>query len=220
MPAIDALQSLQNDLIRKTLNGSVFIAPYSAATVDEATLFDTATGELKTLPTGFKDLGYLTDAGASFNRSVTNSDVTSWQSLTPTRSDLTADTTTLQVICQETNLQTLGLYTGAADTALNPATANGVVRVDKPARPTGLEYRVLSIAVDETSEGEVVLCRYLPKAKPTAFGKQDFAKANEIQYDVTFTGYVDDVLGSPESFIFGGAGWLSRLTAMGLTPFA
>jgi hypothetical protein len=216
MPAIDALQNLKTDLIRKTLNGSVFIAPYTAATVSETTLFNATTGDLQTLPAGFRDLGYLTEAGASFNRAITKVDVNSWQSLPPTRTDLTADVTTLQVICQETNLRTLGLFTGAADTAFTPAGPNGVIRIDAPARPIIRRYRLLSISVDETDLGEIVMARYLPKAMPTSYGKQDFATATEVHYDVTFTAFSDDVLGTPESYMFGGAGWLARLSAMGI----
>lgn len=222
MSAIDALQNLQRDLIRKSTNGSVFRAPASADTISEVDLFDATTGDLKSsgLPAGYTDLGFTTDAGAQFGRAVTESDITSWQSTTPTRSDTTADTTTLQVACQETKLATIGLYTGADESTIT-AGVNGVVRIDKPATPTARYYRVLSLAVDEQSEGEIVIARYLPNAKVTAFDNQAFDKSdNAVLWPVTLTGFLDDTLGFTESYMFGGAGWLARLAAMGFTPAA
>lgn len=221
MPAIDALQNLQQDLIRKSLNGSVFIASTDADTIDEDTLFDTATGDLAAagLPTSdWTDLGYTTDAGAQFARSVTESNVSSWQSVTPTRSDTTADTTTLQLACQETKLATIGLYSGADQAAIKTTAPNGVVRIDKAAAPVARYYRVLSIAVDEQDDGEIVIARYLPNAKVTAFDNQNFTKGDDpVLWSVTFTGFVDDALGFTESFMFGGAGWKARVVAMGFT---
>lgn len=218
MPAFNALQTLQNDLIRKTLNFSVFIRPWVLGTnISETTLFDTTTGDIKTpLPTGFKDLGYLDDSGAAFSRAVTTSDVTSGQSLTPTRTDVTADTTTVTMTPQETNQQTLALFTGAAAAGLTPGT-NGVLRIDKPAIPTLRYFNLMAIAVDEQANGEIVFVRYLPKALVTAFADQAFAKDSVLTYGVTFTGYKDDTLGFAESLILGGAGFLARKTAMGFS---
>lgn len=221
MPAIDALQDLKNQLIRKSTNGSVFLGEHSVATIDEATLFDAVTGDLVAagLPVGYDDFGYMTDAGAQFARAVTQSDIGSWQSVTPTRSDTTADTTTLQVAAQETKLATIGLYTGAAKADIETTPGpNGVVRIDKPSTPASRFYRVLSIAVDEQDVGEIVIARYLPKAKVTSFDNQNFDKSdNAIMWPVTFTGFVDDVVGTSESYLFGGAGWLALLTDMGFT---
>lgn len=222
MPAIEALQNLQRDLIRKALTGSVFRAPISADPVDEADLFDPSSGDLNPsgLPAGYIDLGMTTDAGAQFGRAVTTSDITSWQSSTPSRTDITADTTTLQVACQETKLATIGLYTGVDEASVTPA-VNGVVRIDKPATPAARHYRLLSVAVDESDDGEIVIARFLPNARVTNFDNQNFDKSdNAIMWPVTLTGYVDDDLGFSESFIFGGAGWLARLAAMGFTPVA
>lgn len=219
MPAIDALQKLQQDLIRKSTNGSVFVAPVSAGAIDTTTLFNATTGDLSPtgLPTGYSDLGYLSTAGAAFGRSVSESNVTSWQSVTPTRSDTTADTTTLAVVAQETKAATIGLYIGVDLAVLKAsAAANGVVRVNRPATPTTTAWRLLSIAVDEDTDGEIVLARFLPNAKPTGFGNQAYAPGDTpVSWEVTFTGFVDNTVGTAESYIFGGAGWLAKLAKMG-----
>lgn len=219
MPPISNLQKLQQSLIRKATNGSVFLAPSSAATIDATTLFDSLTGDLASagLPSTYSDMGFLSTAGAAFGRALSESNVTSWQSLTPTRSDTTADVTTLAVVAQETKMLNIGLYTGADLTALkSSALANGVVRVDKASTPTNRYWRVLAVSVDESDDGEIVIARYLPNALPTGFGNQTFAQGDvPVSYEVTFTGYIDSVVGTAESYLFGGAGWNAKLTQMG-----
>ena len=215
--AFAALQDLHNEFIRKAKNGSVFVAASSAATINESTLFTSPAGEIATLPAGYADLGYLADAGAACARSISETSVTSWQSVSPTRSDRTADTTTLTVPCQETKLTTIGLYVGV-DTAAVTAATNGVVRIDTPSVPVDLYHRVLVVSEDTShSAGSVYICRYLPNAKVTDIAQQSHDKGDEIQWGVTFTGFVDSAVGTAESYIFGGPGWKALLADMGFS---
>lgn len=214
--AFKSLQSLHSEFIRKAKDGSVFIAPYSADSINEDTLFNGTTGEIATLPAGYTDLGWLTDAGAAFKRTITETAVTSWQSVSPTRSDRTADTTTLDVIAQETKAATIGLYTGVSGTEAHHT--SGVVRIDTPSVPLDTYYRVLVVSEDTNiAAGSVYICRYLPRAKVTDIAQQNHDKADEIQWGVTFTGFVDSAVGTAESYIFGGPGWKSIVTSMGFT---
>lgn len=221
----DSVKLQQTELIRKSLGGSVFVAE---ATATDVTTLTEITGtepnqvhDLAALPDGFEDVGYLTDAGAAMNTETTTSDVSSWQSTQPTRSDITSETSTLQVVCQETKLLTLGLYTGTALAGIEGAAGTGDVIIKKPQRPSGRFYKVLSLAVDENEFGEIFIGRYLPRAKVTGRGGQAYDKSdNAIQWDVTFTGYYDSDYGSSESFLFGGAGWLGLLESMGIEQAA
>lgn len=221
--SLAALQDLKRSLIRKGLNGSVFHAPSNAPTVDVATLFDPATGDLVSggLPDGYGDLGLTTTDGAQWARSVSSSDIASWQSREPSRSDVTADTTTLQVTCQETKLRTLGLWLGVEQDVLDNAGANGVVRFDQPETPDAVYCRAFGIAADQTAAGEIVICRYMPNAKVTSWDTQAMANGDSpFQYPMTLTGYKDDNLGFAHSWIFGGAGWKALLDDMGFTFLA
>lgn len=217
--SLAALQAKKKSLIRKALSGSVFVADESATTIDESTLFDATTGDLVApLPTGFADLGEMTTDGAQFARSVTTSDISSWGSNEPSRSDVTADTTTMQGTFQETNIRTLGMWLGIDKATLDAAGANGVIRIDVPENPAPKYSRLLMIAADQTDAGEIVICRYMPRAKITSYDNQVFNNADAaLQYPVTFTGYKDDTLGFAHSWIFGGAGWLALLADMGFT---
>jgi hypothetical protein len=210
----DALQTKKNELIRKAINGSVFGGPESAAAI--ATLTDTTDSKLKPLPTDYGDYGWLTDDGAQYARSVDTSDVTSWGSTEPTRSDVTKDTTTLQIACQETNMATIGLYTGADMSTVTPAAGSGEVQIAKPATPKSRFYRVLSVAVDESDDGEIYIARFLPRAKVTDYGDQKQANGDDpILWTVTFTSFIDSTLGFSEKYIFGGPGWKALLVSMG-----
>lgn len=218
----DDLKKLQNELIRKTLGGSVFVAPVASSPIATFTeLVGTVpnqTIELLDLPAGYQDIGYLTDDGAAFSTETTTSDITSWQSTTPTRSDITAETSTLTVTAQETSLLTMGLYTGAATEGIVPTVGTGEVIIKKPQRPSAKFYRVFVLGIDGAPGEEIYVARFLPRAKITGRGEQSYSKSDQaLVWPVTFTGFFDSTFGSSESFLFGGPGWQPLLAKMGFT---
>jgi len=173
---------------------------------------------LKTLPSGMDDLGWLSGDGAQFSRDVSTSDVTSWGSVTPTRSDVTSDTSTMAVTCQETKLLTIGLATGADLAAITADAQTGEVSIEKPTRPASKHYRALSVAVDLGDGGEIYVARFLPRAKVTNYAEQAFGSGDDpIAWGVTLTGEEDSNLGYSERWLFGGAGWQFLLNDMGFT---
>lgn len=211
-----ALQTKKNQLIRKALNGSVFIADVDATAITALT--DSTDKKLATLPAGYTDLGWLSDDGAQFSRDTDTSDVTSWGSTEPTRSDVTKDQTTLQVACQETKLTTIGLYLGVDTSTITADSTSGEVQIAKPSTPVARHYRVLSIAVDESDDGEIYIARFLPNAKVTAFDDQNQNSGDDpIMWSVTFSSFTDSTLGFSEKVFFGGPGWSALLTDMGFS---
>lgn len=220
----DALKNKQAELIRKATDGSVFIGPGSAAAITALTVYTAAVvgppaipekWELKELPAGYEDLGHLTNDGAQFGRDVTTSNITSWGSVSPTRSDITADTTTLQVAAQETKLTSLAVATGADLAAITANATSKEVVIKKPVRPSSRVWRALMISVDENASGEIWIARFLPRAKVTSYSAQNFGGGdNAIEWGVTFTGEPDSDLGYSEAWFFGGPGWAAILTDM------
>lgn len=171
---------------------------------------------LKVLPAGMDDLGWLSGDGAQFSRDVSTSDVTSWGSVTPTRSDVTSDTSTMAVTAQETKLLTIGLATGADLAAITADAQTGEVSIEKPSRPASKHYRALSVAVDLGDAGEIYVARFLPRAKVTNYAEQAFGSGDDpIAWGVTLTGEEDSNLGYSERWLFGGAGWQALLDDMG-----
>jgi hypothetical protein len=217
--AYEELKNKQTELIRKALEGSVFLADIGALPIADLTTYTAgppAVIDLAPLPVGWDDLGWLSTDGAAFSRDVSTSDVTSWGSVSPTRSDVTADTSTLTVVAQETKLLTVGLATGADLAGVTPDAQTGEVQIQKPARPSSKFYRVLSLAVDLGDAGEIYLGRFMPRAKVTSYAEQSFGGGDDpISWGVTFTGYEDSTLGYSESWLFGGPGWNAILDEMG-----
>lgn len=199
-----------SELIRKALQGSVFIAPSTATALTALTGTDSL---IATLPTGTVDLGYATKDGTSFERAIDASETTSWGATDPTRRDITSDVVTIHVVCQETKAAVLGLYWGLDATAIVPVAASGETAIAKPLRPLNRFYRLLTIGVDSNSSGEIYIARYNPNVSVTALGSQKYADDGEINYDLTFTAYPDSTLGYSEKMFYGGPGWKALITA-------
>jgi hypothetical protein len=213
MPAWDELKKHQNHLIRKTLEGSVFAAPITATAITALT--DT-TSELLALPTGYVDLGFMSDDGAQFSSEIDSSDVTSWGSVEPTRRDITQDVTTLQGFFQETNKMSIALYTNVDADSLTPDATSGELVVDKPDRPANRHYRILTIGVDLADAGEIYVARFLPRASVTDKDDQGYQGGDDpLGWPVTLTAYKDAALGTSERYFFGGPGWKALLDDMG-----
>lgn len=210
----DTLANRQSELIRKMIDGSVFLAPHSADAITSLTDTDKL---LKTLPAGYGDIGMLNNDGVAFARSVDTSEVKSFGHIEPTRTDIKADTTTIKFSAQETKRDTIGLYTGADMTAITPDATSGEVAIPKPSRPTAKYYRALALGVDLTDAGELYVARFLPRARVTDYDDQSFKSDEDeaLLFGVTLTGFIDSVLGYSELWLFGGEGWYAQLSEMG-----
>lgn len=201
----------------KVVSGGGTILANLFLTAGQQGLGAAADVDLAPLPVGYDDLGWLTNDGAAFSRDVSASEVTSWGSVSPTRTDITSDTTTMTVTAQETKLLTIGLATGADLSAIVADAETGEVSIAKPGRPKSKHYRVLSLAVDQGDGGEIYVARFLPRAKVSNYAEQSFGGGDDpITWGVTFTGEEDSDLGYSERWIFGGPGWSALLTDMGI----
>ena len=165
--------------------------------------------------TGYVDLGWISTDGASYARETNVSEVTSFGSVEPTRSDTTSDIITLSITAQETRLETLALYTGADSSAITANATTGEVAIAKPARPGFRHYRIFGLFVDDGDDGEIYIARFMPRARVTEIGEQAFTDGDDpISYPVTFTGIEDSALGYSHKWFFGGPGWLALQAAM------
>lgn len=218
MPDFEALAQKQGELIRKALDGSAFIADIAATPYTEMTGPDS---QLIAFPEdSYEDLGWLSSDGMQYGRDISTSEVSSFGSVSATRSDTNADTTTVTVVAQETKLLTIGLATGADLRNLTPAPGGGV-KIAKPVRPRARFYRYFGIMVDDSDLGEVYVGRELPRVKPTSFAEQNYSGGDDpLTWGVTLTAYKDSELGYAEAYHFGGPGWLAMLEQMGFKPAA
>lgn len=216
--AFATVADFNNALIRKTLSGLVAVAPPTVAALTDTDLFD-ATGLLP-LPTGYLQLGLISDDGAQFSRSTDLSTVSSWGSKAPSRQDVKTDTTTLQVTCQQTIAINLALYYGVDPADITADATTKAIAISKNAIPVHPNWRVAVIGVDRAAAGEVVMCKHLPYASITAYGDDQWAASTDAPapgYTFTFTGFDDPDSGDDELFFAGGVGWAGLLTDMAIT---
>jgi len=223
VPSYDTLQKRQNDLIRKALEGSLFIAPFTSTAI---TTLTTSAGtpaviSLTTLPAGYDDLGWIDKGdGLTFGRDIDSTDVESWGSVEPTRRDITKDVTTLECTAQETKRATLELYYGLDLSGVTPTPVTGEVAFPKPSRPSSRFVRALAIAKDGDGADAIYLGRFLPRANVTDIAEQKWSDGDPLNYHVTLTGYKDPTLGYSERYLFGGPGWVTQLVDMGFPAIA
>ncbi len=214
-----ALADKKQELIRKAKDGSVFVGAITASLITNLTSGSSA--DLVALPTsggGYTDLGYTTTDGVTYGRTTDLSEVRSFGSVEPTRTDVTNDTITMSCTGQETKLQTIGLYTGADYTTFEAAATTGELQVAKPDRPSFRYYRVLGLFVDDGDAGEIYFARYMPRSRVTEIGEQQYTDGDEaVGYPLTFTGYKDSTAGYSHKWFWGGPGWLALLDEMGIT---
>lgn len=215
MPNYADLADKKNELIRKALTGSVFIAPPSVANL--ASLTSGSSAALVALPAGWEDLGWITKDGVGYGRETEQSEVTSFGSQQPTRTDQVSDVLSMTVTAQETKLLTLGLYIGVDTTGLEAAATTGELRIAKPNVAANYHYRVLGLFVDEIEEGEIYMARYFPYAKIIERGEQTMSDGDDpVTYSLTFRAEEDSSTGTDAEWIFGGPGWKALLTDMNI----
>ncbi|NGO68230.1 phage tail protein [Streptomyces boncukensis] len=198
---------LRNDYIRKQLVQAVFAADFSADVIDQP--FDEETGALSAIPAAYVPVGYTSDDGLTFTSDLSMSDVTSSQSVEPTRSDVESDVLTAQYVPQETNQATVALFEGL------PLSGEGALpEVGKPwswkrsAVPKNPYRRLLFIGLDYNDSGEeIYVIKFFPRARLTERDDEQWARSTETQRPVTFTAYRDPAFKTPCANWVDGPGW-------------
>lgn len=216
--SLSAVTSNKNDLILKSLDYAVFRAPLTVPAVTGTTLFDATTGKL--LPNLFSagqyvPVGFISDAGNTFARSITKEEITAMQSLAPVRSDPTGDVTTMKYEPMETTWLNIATYIGVDPASLTSTpNAGGAISVDQSATGSFGACRWLAIAYD--SARDIYVAKHFPNGAVDATDNQVFAKTGTVGYPVTVKAYFDTTEGTDVRWLYGGAGWLSRLDEIGL----
>ncbi|MEF9903672.1 phage tail tube protein [Streptomyces sp. P9-A2] len=210
MPAADfsTIAELRQSLIRKALRYAIFAADTTAAAV--AAPFDEG-GILQTLPAGYVPVGYTTTDGVTFSGDLSNSDVESGQSSSPTRSDVETDIQTAQWVPQETNAAAVSLYENLplAGAGALPDLGTATWTWSRPKTPPTLYRRLVFIAEDLNKEtGKAIyIVRHFPSALRTGREDEQWTRTAEIARGVTYQAYVDDAAGTDSVAWIDGPGW-------------
>lgn len=215
MVAFSTLQQRNTDLIRKALDGIVLIAP-STATLPTS-LTSGASGDLAALPAGYIDVGWVDKGdGISRGRSVDTDEVTSLGSATPTRRDISSVDTTVVFTMQETKRISLELYHGVALATDGFDATSKEVTFTESTRPATIFYRCLTLWTDLTGTDAIYGASLYPRVSVTDMDDVTLTDGGgAVTWKVTLTAYVDDTAGYAVKHMYGGPGWISRITSMG-----
>lgn len=215
---LSAVTANNNELILKATDFAVFRAPMSSPAVTRETLFDATTGKL--LPdlfqTDYRPVGFITDDGGTFSRSITKEDTTAIQAVPPVRSDITGDSTTMKYEPMETNWLNIATYIGVDPSSITETPdAGGSISVAQSSADAFGPARYLAISYDALRD--IYVCKHFPNGAVDSVDDQQFQKSGTFGYPVTVKALYDSMTGTDVNWLFGGAGWLSRLDAIGLT---
>lgn len=193
----DALFAGRSDLVRKALYGSVLVQDYTAAAALEFATwnpFDADTGLLTTLSTNWTDLGYLTEDGIEFGKSVDQAETASWQTRDKLRSDATSDQDTATMTFLETKPEIEAIYNSLALSSMPTVGATNYNYV-KPAVPSLLFRSVLFIGVDGAGDQVEYVVRLWPRCLMTGPDNYTWSAASESSWPMAFTPYPDSRAG-------------------------
>jgi hypothetical protein len=198
---------LHTEYIRKQLVQAVFAADYATAAISAP--FGSSDGSLSAIPAGYVPIGYTTDDGITFTSDLSISDVTSSQSVEPTRSDVESDVISAQFAPQETNAATVALYEGLPLSGTGALPAIGSAwQWDRASIPANPFRRLLFIGLDYGDDGgEIYVVRFFPRARLTSKDDEQWARSTETQRPVTFNAYRDSALGTSCRNWVDGPGW-------------
>lgn len=218
MPDLAALADHKSELIRKALEGSVWVAPFSAPPID--TLTEGATMELAALPPEYQDVGLIEKSNAvTWSRSVTSEEILAWGDIYPVRRDVTKDDSSLKFTMLETKRQSMELYFGVDLSATLPDVTTSEVAFEQPSRPTTIFYRVMVIFQDGAGDDAIYVGRFYPRASVTDMTDQKWSDDTDpVAWDVSMSAVTDTNLGFPVKHFFGGPGWANVLADTGFGP--
>lgn len=204
MPAFEEIKESNTENLWKALNVLVAIAEFSVDPLTKTTIFSTDGKSLLALPTGWHQLGLVTEDMLSWGREIESSEVTSGGESEPGRTDVKKVSKSLTTTVQEVNKTTLGLIKGM-DLSAVTADSKGIVELTEPDRPRFRYFRVAAFAADEGALGERYRIRQFFRARITETGEEAWQNEDDsMSCELTFGAFKDHAIGSSTREWFGG----------------
>jgi hypothetical protein len=205
----------QATLIRKALQGSVFVAPYTATAITSITTGSSQ--DIAPLPTGYVDVGMIDKSSAvTWASKVTTQEVMAWGDVYAARRDITKIDASVKFTMLETNRTALQLFIGQDLTGIALDNTTKELKITQLSRPSPIPYRLLGIFQDGVGANAIYVARFYPRAFVTDITDQKWDDDQDaLSYDVTMTAQLDSTLGTSVVHYFGGPGWASTLAQTG-----
>lgn len=216
MASFDTISDRREELIFKGLEGSIFIAPMSAALPTALTGADMS---LQALPAGYTDVGWVDGSdGVNWSRKVDTSDTDSWGSPEPTRSDINKDEASLKFTMQETRKVALEAYFGQDMSAVEADATSNEVQFTQPRRPQTRYFRLFGLFVDGAGDDEVYVARLFCRANVVDMDDSKWTTKDSVaNWGVSVRANWSSSDGFAVKHFIGGPGWSSRVENAGFT---
>lgn len=202
MPTAADMMELNNALVRKHQSLICAIADYSTPAPTE--FFDEDGLPVK-LPEGFYQMGLITTDGLPISSDVSTDDVDSVQQTTHTRSDVSSDVVSSQIVFQETNELTLALQY-SLPFADAPKRGSKVDFMRKKAADQPLR-RMYWITQDRVGPDAFYRVVFYPMMQITDKDDRNMQRSDEEQHSFTFTPMYDEDYGTDMRELMDGPGW-------------
>lgn len=199
--------------VRKVLEAVAFLAPYTADAIDALT---DVSGALQTLPADYVPVGLVTKDGYTFGGDTTTEPVDALGYAQPVREDITGYTRTVTFTAYEVFRKDLLSLVYAMDLDAVTQAASGEITFDRPTLPEQRFYRLIVIGKDGAGATEIYRGKFFPRVSLTSIPEEAWNN-QALQFPVTLSTYVDDVLGTGEREFIAGPGAAAD-TGLGFTP--
>jgi hypothetical protein len=136
------------------------------------------------LAAAWKNMGGITEDGATIKQNVSNKKIKIYGSTATQRTIITDQEYTVQVAFAETNARSQEVYFRQALNSITPGVGTGAFSLT-----VGSQGRQLYAAVIDVVDGSNRLRYYMPSVEATDFGDLKIANSEAIAYGVTLTAY-------------------------------
>ncbi|WP_394621302.1 hypothetical protein JNUCC0626_20055 [Lentzea sp. JNUCC 0626] len=165
------------ELARLGVTGALYVAPLGTV----------APVDMSAWPSGWTDLGYISDDGVTESLNEDKQDFVPWQSATPIRTEVTSSVQTFSATLWESKAATISLFyrVPESDMVVTGSAPNQVVSFTQAGKPKR-DTRAFGVdVVDGTYHRRIVL----PLAEVTERGDVVYKSDSLIGYECTITAY-------------------------------
>lgn len=198
--------------VRKILEAVAFLGPEDA---DEIEALTDASSVLTALPTTYQPVGLVTPDGYTFGGDTNTEAVEAMGYAAPVREDISSATRTVAFTALEAFRRPLLELAYGVDLSAVTKAVSGEIMFDHPARPLQRFYRLIVIGRDGSGANEWFRGKFFPRCSITSFPEEVWSAANPVQYPITLSTYVDDVVGTGERDFIAGLGSKNSGTTLG-----
>lgn len=192
-------------LVRKALEGVVFLRRKTGATAIPETILDATKQPIDLVAEGFFPVGVMSTDGVTWSREMEKSETEAWGYGGFVRTDIIKAPKTVAFTALESDRRQLAEIIYGMDLSTVAAGTNGEVVFDEPPIPSSDEYEGVVLTRDGSTSTPYFRGAGLPRIKLAELDEEVWQAEEARMYPLTFDVLPDDVLGTPMRHYIGGA---------------